>query len=191
MTNSNIIKTLEKQVERANLLLINPKVESRKSWRATNITLLDSLFGKNNQYSNEFQKMGYSFIFSKFWIPTGTDFEYYSDYVKTWRTILISAIDVLKSAGESIITWNKTKTSSKKSQTINVNNNNIINQTQTINIDIENSLKNELTVKQYEKLNEILQEKNSKTKWKKVLDFLKELWSETLAKIIKGILLWN
>ena len=78
---------------------------------------------------------------------------------------------------------------SKKFQDINVINN--IEQKQVLNINIENTFKNELTVKQYEKLNEILQEKNEKTKWEKIKEFLLQLWSETLAKILKDVLLWN
>ncbi|MBQ7074263.1 hypothetical protein IJM86_04300 [bacterium] len=62
---NNLIKALKKQIERVNLLLKNPKIESRKSWKATNITLLDSLFGKNNEYSRAFQGMSYGFIFSE------------------------------------------------------------------------------------------------------------------------------
>jgi len=188
---SKIIDSLKKQLARVNSLLKNPKIESRKSWKATNITLLDSLFGKNNEYSREFQKMDHAFLLSWYWIINEFELKDYRNYITTWESIILSALDVYESAGESVINWSKTKTASKKSQTINVNNNNIINQTQTVNIDIENSLKNELTVKQYEKLNVILQDKNKKTKWEKLKEFLLQLWSETLAKILKDILLWN
>ena len=191
MDNNNLIKALKKQIERVNLLLKNPKIDSRKSWKATNITLLDSLFGKNNEYSREFQEMSYGFIFSELWIPMGTDFQYYNSYITTWKTILLSAVDICESAGEAVITWNKSKSSTKKSQTINVNNNNIINQTQTTNINIDNILKNELRWKDYEELKKILQGKNEKTKWEKLLKFLTDLWLEALTKIIKEILLWN
>ncbi len=61
---NKIIESLNKQIARGNLLLENPKIESRKSWKATNITLLDSLFGKNNEYSREFQKMNNAFLLS-------------------------------------------------------------------------------------------------------------------------------
>jgi len=191
MDDNNLIKALKKQIERVNLLLKNPKIDSRKSWKATNITLLDSLFGKNNEYSREFQEMSYGFIFSELWIPMGTDFQYYNNYITTWKTILLSAVDICESAGEAVITWNKSKSSTKKSQTINVNNNNIINQTQTTNINIDNILKNELRWKDYEELKKILQGRNEKTKWEKLLKFLRDLWLEALTKIIKEILLWN
>ncbi len=64
MSNNDVIKALKKQVGRVNFLLKNPKIESRKSRRATNITLLDSLFGINNEYSREFQKMNNAFLLS-------------------------------------------------------------------------------------------------------------------------------
>lgn len=135
--------------------------------------------------------MGYGFLFSEYWIPMGTDFQYYNKYITTWKTILLSAVDICESAGESVITWNKSKPSTKKSQTINVNNNNIITQTQTTNINIDNILKNELRWKEYEELKKILQGKNEKTKWEKLLKFLTDLWLEALTKIMKEILLWG
>lgn len=188
---NNLIKALKKQIERVNLLLKNPKIESRKSWKATNITLLDSLFGKNNEYSRAFQGMSYGFIFSELWIPMGTDFQYYNKYMTTWKAILLSAVDICESAWDAVITWKKSKSSTKKSQTINVNNNNIITQTQTTNINIDNILKSELKWKDYEELKKILQGENEKTKWKKLLKFLTDLWLEALTKILKEIILWN
>ena len=52
-------------------------------------------------------------------------------------------------------------------------------------------MKNELRWKDYEELKKILQGKNEKTKWEKLLKFLTDLWLEALTKIIKEILLWN
>lgn len=191
MSNNDVIKALKKQVGRVNFLLKNPKIESRKSRRATNITLLDSLFGINNEYSREFQKMNNAFLLSWYWIINDFELKDYRNYITTWKSIILSALDVCESTWESVINWNKTKASSRKSQTINVNNNNIINQTQTINIDIDNILRNELKWREYKQLKEILEQKNEKTKWEKILKFLTDLWLEALTKIMKEILLWN
>ena len=190
MIDNEIINSLKKQISKWDQLLKDPKIEEWKSRKATNITLLNNIFWKNNEYSNVFQKMVYSFFLSWDWIPDRSEIKRYNEYINTWKSILSSALDIYKT-WISFTPQKNSKSNSKKSQTINVNNNNIINQTQTINIDIENSLKNELTVKQYEKLDEILQNKNKKTKWEKIKEFLLQLWSETLAKILKDILLWN
>ena len=120
-----------------------------------------------------------------------SDYEFEKVFEEAFEKWLKNAELTLKNIiNEFEILWAPQKKVSEKAyQDIKVINN--IEQKQILNINIENTLKNELTVKQYEKLNEILQDKNNKTKWEKIKEFLLQLWSETLAKILKDVLLWN
>lgn len=186
----DIIEMINKQIEKWDDLFQPRNIAWWKSRKATNITLLDKLFGKNNEFSREFQNMNNSFALARHWIPSSFDYEDYDSYIKTWKIILTNSLDLYKSIWKSIKTKNVNE-STKKQPTIINKNTNIITQTQATNMNIDNVLKNELRWKEYAELDKILQGKDSKTKWKKVLDFLKELWSETLAKIVKWILLWN
>lgn len=186
----DVIDSINKQIEKGDDLLKKRSIAGWKSRRATNITLLDNLFGKNNEYSREFQKMTNGFMLAAHWVPNTFDYQDYDSYITIWKMILWNALDLYNKIGKSI-KGNDAKYSIKKWQTINVKNTNILSQTQITNINIDNILKNELRWKEYIQLNKILQEKTKKTKWEKILEFLKDLWSETLAKIIKDILLWN
>lgn len=186
----DVIDSINKQIEKGDDLLKNRSIAGWKSRKATNITLLDNLFGKNNEYSREFQKMTNGFMLAVHWVPNTFDYQDYDSYITIWKMILWNALDLYNKIGKSI-KRNDAKYSIKKWQTINVKNTNILSQTQITNINIDNILKNELRWKEYIQLNKILQEKTKKTKWEKILEFLKDLWSETLAKIIKDILLWN
>ena len=190
MNMNDIIEMINKQIEKWENLYRPRNIAWWKSRKATNITLLDKLFGKNNEFSREFQKMDNEFLLSRYWEINSFDHNDYDSYIITWKMILSNASDLFKNTWK-YMKLKSTKQSTKEQPTIINKNTNIITQTQATNINIDNVLRNELRWKEYTELDKILQEKNGKAKWKKVLDFLKELWSETLAKIVKWILLWN
>jgi hypothetical protein len=161
----------------------NPKF---KSWKTSTLRIIERLsWDKNSSYVKDFSNI--SFVPGAFisWMSNTVFYEAFVTWIETAECILN---DMIKEFETLWVPLNA-KGNNKHSQNINIINN--IKQNQSLSINIENCLKNELTVNQYEKLKEILQEKNKKTKWEKIKEFLLQLWSETLAKLLKNILLWS
>ena len=186
-----LIKELKKKVEmipvfleRENIIewCKNPKF---KSWESSTLRIIERLsWSKDSSYVKDFSKI--SFIPGVFisWMWDDVFHEAFIKWIKSAECTLNDMISEFETL------WIPSNAKDyKPTQEINIVNN--IEQNQSLSINIENSLENELTVKQYESLNEILQDKNKKTKWEKLKEFLLQLWSETLAKILKDILLWN
>ena len=161
----------------------NPKF---KSWKTSTLRIIERLsWDKNSSYVKDFSNI--SFVPGAFisWMSNTVFYESFVTWIETAECVLN---DMIKEF-ETLWTPSIAKGNNKHSQNINIINN--IKQNQSLSINIENCLKNELTFNQYEKLNEILQDKNKNTKWEKLKEFLLELWSETLAKLLKDILLWS
>ncbi len=186
-----LIEELKKKVEMIPIFLErenviewckNPKF---KSWETSTLRIIERLsWSKDSSYVKDFSKI--SFIPGVFmsWMPDSVFHEAFIKWIKSAECTLKDMISEFETFGIPSNDKNY-----KSMQEINIVNN--IEQSQSLSINIENNLKNELTVKQYERLNEILQNKNKKTKWEKLKEFLLQLWSETLAKLLKDILLWS
>lgn len=186
-----LIEELKKKVEMIPVFLEresiiewckNPKF---KSWETSTLRIIERLsWNKDSSYVKDFSKI--SFMPGVFisWMPDSVFREAFVKWIKSAKCTL----DDMISEFETLWIPSNTK-DYKPMQEIKIVNN--LQQNQSLSINIENSLKNELSFNQYENLNKILQEKNEKTKWAKLLKFLTDLWLEALTKIMKEILLWT
>ena len=153
-----------------------------KSWFNSVSRLLERLTNDSDSpYVTDFSNIRFK--------PERINFASRQDFMEAFQNGINEALLTLTNIIEEIKKyWVPKKIQQKNDNMWNVHVTNNLNQTSII--DIQNNLKIILNYEQYINLHEILQEKNEKTKWEKLLDFLKDLWSDTLAKLIKDILLW-
>lgn len=153
-----------------------------KSWFNSVSRLLERLTNDSDSpYVTDFSNIRFK--------PERINFASRQDFMEAFQNGINEALLTLTNIIEEIKKyWVPKKIQQKNDNMWNVHVTNNLNQTSII--DIQNNLKTILNYEQYINLHEILQEKNEKTKWEKLLDFLKDLWSDTLAKLIKDILLW-
>lgn len=178
-----LIEWLKKQIEKIDTL----EKEWRKSinfdaWKLSTERLLERISWNQSSYVNNFSRISYSLSFIT-WSTQDYEWENaYQKWLKNAREILKWIVEELEEYWLPEIIKNEWKTQKNNTEvTVNLN--------QTLNINIKNTLENNLTVSQYNQLQTILDIKDKKEKENKLSHFLVWLWINWVTEILKSILL--
>ncbi len=181
MENKKFIDGLKKQLQEIEILLkTNRKDPKFDGWKTKTARLLERIFGKDSSHLKDFKEVRYSLgVF----FGSTPDYEFEKAYKKglnNAKSVLNSIIEELEEFG---LPNKEAKESTRKSNEVTVNLN------QTLNINVNTVLENNLTVSQYKKLNDILKISDKNKKENMLSNFLISLGSSGAIEILKSILL--
>lgn len=139
-------------------------------------------FGKSDYPKFKRWKTRYSPSFPLSYTPD-------SNFDKAYQKGLDDVKEILKGIVSEIETFGILSQNQKNLK--NTGSKNIFNitQNQSVNVTLENTLKNHLTVNQYDNLKTILEERDKNKKSKGIIKFLKGIGEKSLIEIIKSLLI--
>lgn len=176
-----IVDELLSQIEKIKSLEedINNKTDI-DLWKTKTIRILEKIPWNYESYVRDFSSIKFSsenaVLFGSWSLLFDINRRDKLNLEKAWK-LLTDIIDELSTKGpiKSHDKWSNV--------TVNLN--------QSLSISINNILDRKLTWEQREEIEEILRTKDKKEKESKLIDFLKDLWVEVLAKLLKDIILNN
>ena len=190
MNESKIIKSLRKQVDKIEALskksIENPDFTG---WKEKTVRILERIGGEDSLYVKGFKKISFSL---PEWVSvldiSPNEYEKaYQDGLKEAKSYLKGIIEELEEMGlpEIKSVNKKSDNMSQKSANAVVN----VNVNNNLNLNINNVLENNLKLSQYKQLKEILSIREKDKKESKLKEFLSDLGTDVIIKILKGILM--
>ena len=181
MDKEKIIHFLETKISEIEDLFQHKRFSPQfNKWKTETNRILEKVFGKNSSHVRDFKVICYHL-----WNfgPLTSDSQHEETYKKglnNAKAVLQGIIDEIKAFG--IPDKNISASQNSKGNTFN------FIQNQSVNVNIEHILKNNLTPTQFEELNNILKENDKKKKGEQVKEFLKKIGESTIIEIIKSLL---
>ncbi len=151
-------------------------------WKTKTTRILKEVYGEDSSQYKDFNSISYGPGYISTSTPESAFDKAYQDGLDNAKSTLTGIIEEIEGFG--IFEQKKEATQNPK-QVINIHQ----NQSQTVNVAIENSLKYHLSGKQFEELTELLKETDQKTKSEKIGNFLKRVGETSLIEIIKSLLI--